>query len=113
MRATSVSVRKVTPMSLASLTIASGTARVPPIGYQMPSCICMWPMAVRMAGEASGEEPTYWTMWSSIWAVSGSGMNSRMVPATVLPRRMRMTSLRTFGSKAPLTSKVSFMLPTN
>ena len=35
---------------------ASGTARVPPIGYQMPSSICMWPMAVRMAGEASGDD---------------------------------------------------------
>ena len=98
----SVSVWKTTPSSVASLTRPSGTARVPPMGYQMPSSICMWPMAQRMAGEASGEEPTYWTKWSSIWAALASGMNSRMVPATVLPRRMRMTSRRTLRSKAPL-----------
>ncbi len=81
------------------------------MGYQMPSSICMWPMAQRMAGEASGELPTYWTKWSSICAVLASGMNSRMVPATVLPRRMRMTSRRTLMSKAPPTSMVSRMEP--
>ena len=32
-----------------------------PWGTQMPSSICMWPIAQRIAGEASGDEPTYCT----------------------------------------------------
>ena len=49
-----VAVRNSTPSSSASFTSASGTARVPPRGYQMPSCVCMWAMPQSTAGEARG-----------------------------------------------------------
>ena len=44
----------MTPSSVASLTMPSGTARVPPIGYQMPSSICMWPIEKQDGGRGIG-----------------------------------------------------------
>ena len=40
----------VAPSSVASLASASATARVPPIGYQTPSAVCMCAMAQSTAG---------------------------------------------------------------
>ena len=50
MRAIEVSVRNVTPSLSARATSASGTARVPPIGYHTPSWVCMWAMLLSTAG---------------------------------------------------------------
>ena len=47
---TSVSVLQVAPSSWASFAKPSATARVPPIGYQTPSAVCMWAMAQSTAG---------------------------------------------------------------
>ena len=44
---------------LAELAQASATSRVPPIGYQTPSLVCMCAIEQSTAGEANGEEPTY------------------------------------------------------
>ena len=44
-------VRNSTPSSRASFSSASGTARVPPIGYQTPSSVCMCAMPQSTAGE--------------------------------------------------------------
>ena len=38
---------------------ATGTARVPPIGYQTPSLDCMLAIPQSTAGDWSGAEPTY------------------------------------------------------
>ena len=69
----SVPGRYSTPSFSPSATRASATARVPPMGYQTPSLVCMWAMEQSTAGAANGEEPTYWAKWSSICATRASG----------------------------------------
>ena len=61
-----------TPSSRASFSSAVGTARVPPMGYQTPSCVCIWAMPHSTAGDPAGLLPTYWQKWSTICATFGS-----------------------------------------
>ena len=91
------------------LSSARGMAAVPPFGYQMPSLVCMFAIAQRIAGELSGAEPTYCTKCSSIWRTRPSWTQLAIVPETVCPRRMAWTSLRSERLKADLGSKVSRM----
>ncbi len=112
MRETGVPVRISTPRSRASRARASGTARVPPRGYQIPSAVCMWAIAQRTAGEASGAEPTYCVKWSSIWATRGSGTCLRTVPATVRPKRRARRSPRVEALNVAPPPKVSRTEPT-
>jgi len=50
MRVTSVLGRSSTPSSSASFVSATGTARVPPMGYHTPSFTCMLAMPHKIAG---------------------------------------------------------------
>ena len=50
--ATPVPGRRSTPSSPARRSSASGTARVPPMGYHTPFCVCMCAMEHSTAGEA-------------------------------------------------------------
>ena len=51
MRRIPVERRVSTPNSSASFASATGTARVPPIGYQLPPSVCMCPIEHSTAGE--------------------------------------------------------------
>ena len=84
-RATPQPGRQSTPSSEPSDTSAFGTARVPPIGYQTPSLVCMCAIEHSTAGEPYGLLPTYCTKWSSICETRASGTCRRIWPATVLP----------------------------
>ena len=112
MRLMPVESRISTPSSSASLASATGTARVPPMGYQMPPSVCMCPMEHSTAGELYGEEPTYCTKWSSICDTRGSDTLLRIWPATVLPMRRLSTSFSVARSMFFLRSIVSRMSST-
>ncbi len=91
-RVTSTPVRTRTPRLSASRRSAAGTARVPPLGYQTPSPTCMWAMPQSTAGDAAGEEPTYWMKCSSICATRASLTEARTCPATLRCIRSASTS---------------------
>ncbi len=91
-RVTSVPGRMRTPNPSASRASACGTARVPPIGYQTPSPTCICAMPHSTAGEAKGDEPTYWMKCSSICATRPSLTLARICPATLRCMRSASTS---------------------
>jgi hypothetical protein len=67
----------------------------------------MWAIAHSTAGELNGDDPTYWTKWSSICATRSSGTWRRMVPATVAPMRRLSTSRMVAAFRLALRSIVS------
>jgi hypothetical protein len=100
-------VRYSTPSSSPNFTSASGTARVPPRGYQTPSVVCMWAMPQSTAGDDSGHDPTYCVKWSSICAPRASGTYFRTVPATERPIRIARMSPMSCAEKPARRSIMS------
>ena len=82
------------------------------MGYQTPSLVCMLAMPHKTAGDASGEDPTYWVKWSIICATFSSWMYLRTKLATEVPIRKLITSAITIGDNAPPICIVSRNPPT-